>query len=251
LANVVPILSLPDDARFPQNSLDLVVMAYVYHHVDHPAPLLKSLLASLKPWGIVAMAEPKPEDTEKRARALTRTMVGEEARAAGFALDAVIEDRLQADNIFVLRPLVPDAPESHDREKVRALWLEYLAWKKTAKGGTSPRDYAVSLDAKGIPGPEVRRRLQVLRAQFYEQPEGIEMIYDALYGKPLTGDLEKDGFKIQPNAFLVEAMKGIKPAGLALDVGAGMGRNAIYLAGLGWNVTGIDLSGPGLGRYAG
>lgn len=246
LTHVETILSLPDDARFPQNSLDLVVMAYVYHHVDNPAPLLKSLLSSLKPWGIVALAEPKPENTEASAKALTRELVGEEARAGGFTLDAVIEDRLQEDNIFVLRPAVPDAPESHDPRKVRALWLEYLAWTKGAPGRTSLRDYAASLDAKGVPGPEVRRRLHIIRSQFTEQPEGIEMIYDPLYGKPLIGDLEKDGFRTSPNAFLVEAMKGIKPGGQALDVGAGMGRNAIHLAGLGWDVTGIDLSAQGL-----
>jgi 2-polyprenyl-3-methyl-5-hydroxy-6-metoxy-1,4-benzoquinol methylase len=246
LANVETILSLPDDARFPQNSLDLALMSYVYHHVDKPVPLLRSLLASLKPWGIVALVEPKPEHVEPGAKALTRESVGEEARAAGFSLDAVIEDRLQADNIFVLRPLVPDAPESHAPQKVRALWLEYLEWTKTAPGRTSLRDYAVSLDAKGVPGPEVRRRLHILRGQFTEQPEGIEMIYDPLYGKPLTGDLEKDGFKIQPNVFLMEAMKGIPPGGRALDVGAGMGRNAIHLASLGWDVTGIDLSAKGL-----
>lgn len=247
LANVVPILSLPDDARFPENSLDLVLMTWVYHHVDDPVPLLKSLLSSLKPWGIVALVEPKPEHSERNGKVLTRSTVGEEASAAGFTLDAVIEDRLKADNVFVLRPAVPDVPESHDRQKVRALWLEYLEWVKTAaQGRTSPRDYAVSLDAKGVAGPEVRRRLQIIRSQFTEQPEGIEMIYDPLYGRPLSGELEKDGFKTSPNAFLVEAMKGIPPGGQALDVGAGMGRNGIHLAGLGWEVTGIDLSAKGL-----
>lgn len=102
------------------------------------------------------------------------------------------------------------------------------------------------MDKGGVAADEIRRRLQVLRGQFTEQPEGIEMIYDPLYGKPLTGELEKDGFKTAPNAFLVEAMKDIKPGGKALDVGAGMGRNALHLAGLGWDVTGIDLSGQGL-----
>jgi len=246
LANVETILSLPDDARFPQNSLDLAFMTWVYHHVDNPVPLLKSLLLSLKPWGIVALVEPKPEHTEDSRKLLTRESVGKEAREAGFTLDAVIEDRFKEDNVFVLRPLVPDAPESHDRQKVRALWLDYLGWTKTAQGGTSPRDYAVSLDANGVPGPEIRRRLHVIRGQFTEQPEGIEMIYDSQYGKPLTGELENDGFKTAPNAFLVEAMKGIPPGGQALDVGAGMGRNAIHLASLGWDVTGIDLSAQGL-----
>ena len=72
------------------------------------------------------------------------------------------------------------------------------------------------------------------------------MIYDPLYSKPLTGELDKDGFKTSPNAFLMEVMKGITTGDQALDVGAGMGRNAIHLAGLGWDVTGIDLSAKGL-----
>ena len=246
LSNVETILSLPDDARFPGNSLDLVFMAWVYHHVDKPVPLLKSLMPSLKPWASVVLVEPDPAHTERGGRALTKEAVGREAADAGFRLDTVIEGRLKEDNIFILRPALPDVPESHDPQKIRALWEAYLAWTKTAMGGKSPRDYAVSLDKEGLPAPEIRRRLQILRSQFTEQPEGIEMLYDPLYGKPLTGDLEKDGFKTAPNAFLVEAMKEIKPGGKALDLGAGMGRNAIHIAKLGWDVTGIDLSAQGL-----
>jgi ubiquinone/menaquinone biosynthesis C-methylase UbiE len=246
ISNVEIIQGLVDDARFPQNSLDLVFMSWVYHHVDKPVPLLKSLMPSLKPWGSVAMVEPTPANTEKSGRMLTRELVGQEARDAGFRLDTVIEGRLKEDNIFILRPIAPDAPESRDPRQVRALWEAYLAWVKTTKGGTSPRDYAVSLDKEGVPAPEIQRRLYILRGQFTEHPEGIEMIYDPLYGKPLTGDLEKDGFKTSPNAFLVEAMKGIRTSGKALDVGAGMGRNAFHLARLGWHVTGIDLSAEGL-----
>jgi SAM-dependent methyltransferase len=246
LVNVETILSRTDDACFPPDSLDLVFMAWVYHHVEAPVPLLRSLLPSLKPWGFVAMAEPKPSETEKEGRILTRESVGREAREAGFTLDAVIEDRFKEDSLFILRPAVPDAPESHDPAKVRALWLDYLKWSKIAGGRLSLRDYAVDLEAQRIPGQEIRRRLQVIRSQFTEQPEGIEMIYDPLYGKPLTGELEKDGFRTAPNTFLVEAVGGIKPVGRTLDVGAGMGRNALHLAGLGWDVTGIDLSAAGL-----
>ncbi len=247
LANVETILSRTDDACFPKDSLDLVFMAWVYHHVDAPVPLLRSLLPSLKPWGVVAMAEPKPDaHPEEEARRLTRESVGAEAREAGFILDAVIENKLKEDNIFILRPAVPDTPDSHDRVKVRALWLDYLEWSKSAGGRKSLRDYAVHLDTQDVPGAEVRRRLHVIRSQFTEQPEGIELIYDPLYGKPLTGDLARDGFKTAPNAFLVEAMKAIPPGGPALDVGAGMGRNALHLATLGWTVTAIDLSAEGL-----
>ena len=246
LDNVEPILGLPDDPLFPQNSLDLVFMSWVYHHIEDPVPLLRNLLPALKPWGFVVLVEPKPSETEEHGKILTKNSVGEQAQAAGFALAGVFEDRLEEDNIFILRPLVPDIPESHDPEKVRALWLDYIGWSKTVQGQLSLREYAVSIDEQGIPGPEVRRRLQVIGSQFTEQPEGIEFIYDPLYGKPLTGDLEKDGFRTSPNAFMVESVKDISPAGKALDVGCGMGRNAIYLAGLGWDVTGIDLSSKGL-----
>jgi len=133
LTNVEVIRSLPGDAGFPQNRLDLALMTWVYHHVDDPVPLLKSLLPSLKPRGFVALVEPKPSQTEDHGRVLTRESVGEEARAAGFTLDAVIEDRLRDDNIFILRPVVPDAPESHDTRKVRALRPDYLESTGTAR----------------------------------------------------------------------------------------------------------------------
>jgi len=45
----------------------------------------------------------------------------------------------------------------------------------------------------------------------------------------------------EPNLFLVEEI-GRLPPGRALDLGAGEGRNAIWLAGLGWRVTAVDFS---------
>ena len=44
-----------------------------------------------------------------------------------------------------------------------------------------------------------------------------------------------------PSKLLIEAMQGRKP-GTALDLGMGQGRNAIYLAEQGWDVTGVDIS---------
>jgi 2-polyprenyl-3-methyl-5-hydroxy-6-metoxy-1,4-benzoquinol methylase len=57
----------------------------------------------------------------------------------------------------------------------------------------------------------------------------------------------RDGipFPRNPNRFLVEMTKGLKP-GWALDVGMGRGRNSIYLAKQGWEVTGFDASGEGV-----
>jgi predicted O-methyltransferase YrrM len=50
---------------------------------------------------------------------------------------------------------------------------------------------------------------------------------------------EKPAFNTKPNEFLMQMAKGRK-AGTALDVGMGQGRNAIWLAQQGWDVTGFD-----------
>jgi SAM-dependent methyltransferase len=50
---------------------------------------------------------------------------------------------------------------------------------------------------------------------------------------------EKPAFNTKPNEFLMEMAKERKP-GTALDVGMGQGRNAIWLAQQGWDVTGFD-----------
>ena len=46
---------------------------------------------------------------------------------------------------------------------------------------------------------------------------------------------------LEPSPFLVENI-GLLPVGLALDVAMGNGRNAIYLAGAGFSVEGVDRS---------
>jgi SAM-dependent methyltransferase len=52
-------------------------------------------------------------------------------------------------------------------------------------------------------------------------------------------------FTRKPNAFLVEVTRGRKP-GKALDVGMGQGRNSLYLAEHGWDVTGFDPADEGV-----
>lgn len=70
-----------------------------------------------------------------------------------------------------------------------------------------------------------------------------EKTWDNVYGQdapPLTGP---------PSEILTRAAKLI-PAGRALDFGMGMGRNAQYLASLGWDVTGVDISGTAVRRVS-
>lgn len=52
-------------------------------------------------------------------------------------------------------------------------------------------------------------------------------------------------FSQQPTALLQDAIRD-RPAGKALDIGMGQGRNSIFLARKGWDVTGFDPSPVGV-----
>lgn len=52
-----------------------------------------------------------------------------------------------------------------------------------------------------------------------------------------------------PNQFVVATCEHLTP-GRALDLGAGEGRNAIWLAGRGWKVTAVDFASIAVGRIA-
>jgi len=53
----------------------------------------------------------------------------------------------------------------------------------------------------------------------------------------------------EANRFVVEELAGLT-AGRALDLGSGEGRNAIWLAERGWQVTAVDFSAVGLAKAA-
>jgi len=65
--------------------------------------------------------------------------------------------------------------------------------------------------------------------------------WDARYAKT---ELE---WGAEPNRFLVEEVEGLEP-GRALDVAAGEGRNAVWLAERGWSVTAVDFSGVAVAK---
>jgi SAM-dependent methyltransferase len=92
------------------------------------------------------------------------------------------------------------------------------------------RHYDAYLSTLGISQEERARQLKIIDA------EGRRLEIDR-WNRILTA--AKPTFNTDPNAFLVEMIKGRTP-GTALDVGMGQGRNAIYLARQGWTVTGFD-----------
>jgi SAM-dependent methyltransferase len=70
--------------------------------------------------------------------------------------------------------------------------------------------------------------------QAQEQHRPPREIWNEVYTK-------RQGRAFPHNKFLAEMIKGRKP-GTALDIGIGEGRNALFLATQGWEVTGFDVS---------
>lgn len=58
---------------------------------------------------------------------------------------------------------------------------------------------------------------------------------------------EKAQWSEGPNALVAELLADVRP-GRAVDLAAGEGRHARWLAGLGWQVTAVDFSAVGLDR---
>jgi protein-L-isoaspartate O-methyltransferase len=96
--------------------------------------------------------------------------------------------------------------------------------------------YAAKLKADGVAESEISRRIKLLRTEH----NTLEADYWSRYYLDPNAD-----FNHAPNAFLMQMVKGIKPR-VALDYGMGQGRNAIYLASLGWDVWGFDPAEGGI-----
>ncbi len=58
---------------------------------------------------------------------------------------------------------------------------------------------------------------------------------------------EKQQWSAEPNRLVAELLADLPP-GDAVDLGAGEGRHALWLAGLGWRATAVDFSDVGLAR---
>ncbi len=118
------------------------------------------------------------------------------------------------------------------------LLTAFKAWQKTqaatADWSAALEQYRSKLVRDGRSSHEADRAIRLITA--YDEAE----LYDAVYAKPPT-------FNTAPSQLLVDATRGVKP-GRALDVGMGMGRNALHLARAGWDVTGFDVSAVGVGQ---
>jgi SAM-dependent methyltransferase len=114
----------------------------------------------------------------------------------------------------------------------------FLSWKeapenRTLEWGELTERYKKRLMAAGMKPDDAAQTISIIASR----DEGS--YYDPVYTSP------EPKFLTSPSKLLIEAVANRKP-GRALDVGMGQGRNAVYLARLGWDVTGFDTSGVGL-----
>jgi predicted O-methyltransferase YrrM len=123
------------------------------------------------------------------------------------------------------------------------VWQDWLQWLPTAAPSDRPApifgQYHRKLTEAGASEAEADNQVAAILRLMRTQTDGWQAFYNNIYANP------SPGFNTHPNALLVSAVAG-RPPGRALDVGTGQGRNAVFLATQGWDVTAVDLSDEGL-----
>lgn len=123
------------------------------------------------------------------------------------------------------------------------VWKDFTTWLARQPPNSRPgdliRNYRESLLKQSVPAAEARRRMRLVSDAIFTRRKGVEILWDKVYAgnNPI--------FLQTPSAVVVKAIEGRKP-GKALDIGMGQGRNSVYLAAQGWDVTGFDPSSEGV-----
>ena len=87
MLNVMPMLGKIDDCGLEPNSVDLALLVDAYHEFSHPAEMMRTLRAAMKPEGIVVLVEYRLEDETvaiKLRHKMSAAQAKAEMEAAGF-----------------------------------------------------------------------------------------------------------------------------------------------------------------------
>ena len=124
-----------------------------------------------------------------------------------------------------------------------AVWRRFLAWLPTVPPSDNPGNligqFQAHLTASGAKSAEAIASGPAIMRMMKASPDGWQLMFNKIYSS------KTPGFSTKPNALLVSAVAD-RPAGRALDVGMGQGRNSVFLALRGWDVTGFDVSDEGI-----
>lgn len=129
-----------------------------------------------------------------------------------------------------------------DNDKI---WREFMDWAKAQNASSfGIAQYRSKLIDNGLTPVQADERTTLIRKLLDTNPtyrtEVSALGFNRLYRAP-----SQTRFTLEPNAFLVSTLKSLKP-GKALDIAMGQGRNAVYVASQGWDVTGFDVAEEGL-----
>jgi len=138
--------------------------------------------------------------------------------------------------------LSPLAPAQTAGE--RKVWQDFVATGQSDPSQLNPAKYRQRLLQGGMTEAQADERLALLHKLYDAYPAFREQV-QAVNFNHLYRDPNQTRFTTEPSAFLVAMTKDLKP-GKALDVAMGQGRNVLYLASKGWDVTGFDIAEEGL-----
>jgi SAM-dependent methyltransferase len=89
LRNVVPVLCVPEDARLPDGSVDVILVVDTYHHFDDRVGYLRRLARALRPSGVIVNVDFKDGDLPvgpPPAHRIPRETMVREFRNAGLGI---------------------------------------------------------------------------------------------------------------------------------------------------------------------
>ncbi|MFY9725506.1 MAG: methyltransferase domain-containing protein [Bryobacteraceae bacterium] len=141
--------------------------------------------------------------------------------------------------VFLLTPLAP-AQTAEERK----VWEDFVAASRSDPSGVNPANYRQHLILAGMTEAQADERMALLHKLYDAYPAFQQQIASVGFNH-LYRDPNQTRFTTEPSAFLVAMTKDLKP-GKALDVAMGQGRNVLYLASKGWDVTGFDIAEEGL-----
>lgn len=170
----------------------------------------------------------------------------EESYTFNWGGGVVITRRASLTLLFALGAKAQTAIAQDDQWHRFLLWVDGLSFEELSglidpSGSRLRSRYEEKLVKDGLPSARAEELVRAIQQRMTTGSEWSTWLYNKTYAGKRTP------FSLSPTAFLVQSVKRMRP-GKALDVGMGQGRNAIFLAQQGWDVTGLDLSEVGIQR---
>jgi SAM-dependent methyltransferase len=129
------------------------------------------------------------------------------------------------------------------REKAQA-WRDFSAWAQAQPERAGMPEYRAKLLKDGASAAQADDAVALL-GRLYEECTDVRNAAQRAGFNRLYRMETQNRFTTAPSEFLAAMIQRIKP-GKALDVAMGQGRNAVFLAARGWDVTGYDIAEEGL-----